>query len=66
MSVRRVTPNIKAERLDESHQFYVEVLGLDLKMDLDSSRTLPRLRIPTSRWKSRTSTPFMRRLSSVA
>lgn len=34
MSVRRVTPNIKAERLDESHQFYVEVLGLDLKMDL--------------------------------
>ncbi len=34
MSVRRVTPNIKAERLDESHQFYVEVLGLELKMDL--------------------------------
>lgn len=34
MSIRRVTPNIKAERLDESHQFYVEVLGLDLKMDL--------------------------------
>lgn len=29
-----MTPNIKAERLDESHQFYVEVLGLDLKMDL--------------------------------
>jgi predicted enzyme related to lactoylglutathione lyase len=34
VSVRRVTPNLKAERLDESHQFYVEVLGLDLKMDL--------------------------------
>ena len=34
MSIRRVVPNLKAERLDESHQFYVEVLGLELSMDL--------------------------------
>ena len=34
MSIRRVVPNLKAERLDESRDFYVEVLGLELSMDL--------------------------------
>lgn len=34
MSVRRVVPNVKSDRLDESRGFYGDLLGLDVAMDL--------------------------------
>ena len=40
MSIRRVVPDIASERFDESRQFYVEVLGFTVVMDLGSVVTL--------------------------
>ncbi len=34
MSIRRVVPNIKSDRFDESREFYTEFLGFDLGMDM--------------------------------
>jgi catechol 2,3-dioxygenase-like lactoylglutathione lyase family enzyme len=34
MSVRRVVPDIKSQRLEESRAFYVDFLGLELAMDM--------------------------------
>jgi predicted enzyme related to lactoylglutathione lyase len=34
MEIRRVVPNLKGERLEESREFYVGVIGLELAMDL--------------------------------
>jgi len=34
MRIRRIVPNIKGERLDESRRFYTEVIGLEHGMDL--------------------------------
>src|SRR3970282_1902471 len=34
MWIRRVVPNIKGDRLDESRRFYTEVIGLEHGMDL--------------------------------
>jgi predicted enzyme related to lactoylglutathione lyase len=35
MSVRRIVPNVQAQRLGESKEFYVQVIGLDLAMDME-------------------------------
>src|SRR4030095_7940986 len=40
MSIRRVVPDIASERFDESRQFYVDVLGFEVVMDLGSGVTL--------------------------
>jgi catechol 2,3-dioxygenase-like lactoylglutathione lyase family enzyme len=34
MSIRRVVPDIRSERFDESREFYVGVLGFQVVMDL--------------------------------
>jgi len=34
MSIRRVVPDINSERVDESREFYVGVLGFKVAMDL--------------------------------
>jgi len=34
MSIRRVVPDIKSQRLDESRAFYVDFLGLTVAMDM--------------------------------
>jgi predicted enzyme related to lactoylglutathione lyase len=34
MTIRRVIPNIKSDRFDESRIFYAEFLGLDIAMDM--------------------------------
>jgi catechol 2,3-dioxygenase-like lactoylglutathione lyase family enzyme len=34
MTVRRVVPNIKSDRLDESRRFYADFLGLEVAMDM--------------------------------
>jgi len=48
MSVRRVVPDINSDRLEESRQFYVDVLGLDVVMDLGSVVTLASPANPTA------------------
>ena len=40
MSIRRVVPDVSSERFDESRQFYVDVLGFEVVMDLGSVVTL--------------------------
>ncbi len=35
MTIRRAVPNIRSERPAETRDFYVELLGFDLVMDLD-------------------------------
>jgi len=35
MAVRRIVPNIAADRIEEARRFYGNLLGLDLVMDLD-------------------------------
>jgi predicted enzyme related to lactoylglutathione lyase len=40
MSVNRIVPDIKAKHLDASRQFYVEVLGLEVAMDMGFIVTL--------------------------
>jgi catechol 2,3-dioxygenase-like lactoylglutathione lyase family enzyme len=34
MRVRRVVPDIRTDRLDESRRFYTEILGLEVAMDM--------------------------------
>jgi predicted enzyme related to lactoylglutathione lyase len=34
MSIRRVVPNVKSERFDESRKFYTEFLGFQVAMDM--------------------------------
>jgi catechol 2,3-dioxygenase-like lactoylglutathione lyase family enzyme len=40
MSVRRIVPDVTSKHLDASRQFYVDVLGLELAMDMGSIVTL--------------------------
>ena len=40
MSVRRIVPDIKSKHLDASRQFYVDVLGLQVAMDMGFIVTL--------------------------
>ena len=40
MSVRRIVPDIKSKDLDASRQFYVDVLGLEVAMDMGFIVTL--------------------------
>ena len=35
MTIRRIVPDIKSKRLDDSRTFYVDFLGLQVAMDLD-------------------------------
>ena len=37
MSVRRIVPDIRSKQLDTSRQFYVDVLGLEVAMDMAPS-----------------------------
>ena len=37
MSVSRIVPDIKTKDLDASRQFYVDVLGLEVAMDMGLS-----------------------------
>jgi catechol 2,3-dioxygenase-like lactoylglutathione lyase family enzyme len=34
MSIQRVVPNIKSARFDESREFYTELLGFEIAMDM--------------------------------
>jgi catechol 2,3-dioxygenase-like lactoylglutathione lyase family enzyme len=34
MSIRRIVPDIKSQRLEESREFYVDFLGLKVAMDM--------------------------------
>jgi len=40
MSVKRIVPDIKSKHFDASRQFYVEVLGLEVAMDMGFIVTL--------------------------
>ena len=40
MSVRRIVPDVKSKDLGASRQFYVDVLGLEVAMDMGSVVTL--------------------------
>ena len=40
MSVRRIVPDIRSKQLDSSRQFYVDVLGLEVAMDMGFIVTL--------------------------
>lgn len=48
MIVRRIQPNIKSNRLDVSRQFFVDVLGLEVAMDLGFVVTLVSPSNPTA------------------
>jgi len=48
MSVKRIVPDIKSKRLDASRQFYVDVLGLEVAMDLGFVVTLVSPSNPTA------------------
>jgi catechol 2,3-dioxygenase-like lactoylglutathione lyase family enzyme len=48
MSIRRVVPDIESERIDESREFYVGVLGLEVVMDLGFVMTLASSTNPTA------------------
>ena len=48
MSVRRIVPDIKSKHLDASRQFYVDVLGLEVAMDMGSIVTLVSPSNPTA------------------
>jgi catechol 2,3-dioxygenase-like lactoylglutathione lyase family enzyme len=48
MSIRRVVPDIASERFDESRQFYADVLGFKVVMDLGSVVTLASPTNPTA------------------
>jgi len=48
MSIRRVVPDLSAERFDESRAFYVDVLGFEVAMDLGSVVTLASPANPTA------------------
>ena len=40
MSVKRIVPDIKSKHLDASRQFYIDVLGLEVAMDMGFIVTL--------------------------
>jgi len=48
MSVKRIVPDIKSKHLDASRQFYVDVLGLEVAMDMGFIVTLVSPRNPTA------------------
>jgi catechol 2,3-dioxygenase-like lactoylglutathione lyase family enzyme len=48
MSVRRIVPDIKSKDLDASRQFYVDVLGLEVAMDMGFIVTLVSPSNPTA------------------
>src|ERR1044071_4966562 len=48
MSVKRIVPDIKSKHLDASRQFYVEVLGLEVAMDMGFIVTLVSPTNPTA------------------
>jgi len=48
MSIRRVVPNVKSDRFDESRKFYSEFLGFDVAMDLGSVLTFASPGNPTA------------------
>ena len=48
MSVRRIVPDIKSKHLEASRQFYVDVLGLEVAMDMGSIVTLVSPSNPTA------------------
>jgi predicted enzyme related to lactoylglutathione lyase len=48
MSVRRIVPDIKSKHLDASRQFYVDVLGLEVAMDMGFIVTLVSPSNPTA------------------
>jgi predicted enzyme related to lactoylglutathione lyase len=48
MSVRRIVPDIRSKQLDTSRQFYVDVLGLEVAMDMGCIVTLVSPTNPTA------------------
>jgi catechol 2,3-dioxygenase-like lactoylglutathione lyase family enzyme len=48
MSIRRVVPDISSDHLNESRQFYADVLGLEVVMDLGWVVTLASPTNPTA------------------
>ena len=48
MSVKRIVPDIKSKHLDASRQFYLEVLGLEVAMDMGFIVTLVSPSNPTA------------------
>ena len=48
MTVKRIVPDIKSKHLDASRQFYVEVLGLEVAMDMGFIVTLVSPSNPTA------------------
>ena len=48
MSVKRIVPDIKSKHLDASRQFYVDVLGLEVAMDMGFVVTLVSPSNPTA------------------
>jgi catechol 2,3-dioxygenase-like lactoylglutathione lyase family enzyme len=48
MGVRRIVPDIKSKDLDASRQFYVDVLGLEVAMDMGFIVTLVSPSNPTA------------------
>ena len=48
MSVRRIVPDIRSKQLDTSRQFYVDVLGLEVAMDMGFIVTLRSSTNPTA------------------
>ena len=48
MSVKRIVPDIKSKHLDASRQFYVDVLGLQVAMDMGFIVTLVSPSNPTA------------------
>ncbi len=48
MSIRRVVPDIKSERFDESKEFYVGLLGFEIAMDSEWITTFASPTNPTA------------------
>ena len=48
MSVKRIVPDLKSKDLDVSRQFYVDVLGLEVAMDMGFIVTLVSPTNPTA------------------
>ena len=48
MSVKRIVPDVKSKHLDASRQFYVDVLGLEVAMDMGFIVTLVSPSNPTA------------------
>jgi predicted enzyme related to lactoylglutathione lyase len=48
MSIRRIVPDVRSKQLDASRQFYVDVLGLEVAMDMGSIVTLVSPSNPTA------------------